>query len=152
MYGDRQNRLLRTEGRQMALSEEAGQRNPVTPHAAWHRRGVLRAVISLVATSAGASLARADAPYFFRIGTAGTAGTYFQLGGIMASAISSPPGSPNCQRGGPCGVPGLIAVAQATQGSVENVTLIGKGQLESALAQADVASWAYSGTGIFKSR
>ncbi len=100
----------------------------------------------------GGSIARADEPRFFRIGTAGTTGTYFQIGGILASAISSPPGSPNCQRGGNCGVPGLIAVAQATQGSVENVDLIGRNQLESALSQADVASWAYHGTGVYKSK
>jgi TRAP transporter TAXI family solute receptor len=96
--------------------------------------------------------ARAEDRGYFRIGTAGTAGTYFRFGGLIATAISSPSGTPNCARGGICGVPGLIAVAQATQGSVENVELIGKSQLESALAQADVASWAYSGAGIFKGK
>jgi uncharacterized protein len=101
---------------------------------------------------APAMSAWADEPRFFRIGTAGTTGTYFQIGGILASAISSPPGSPNCQRGGNCGVPGLIAVAQATQGSVENVDLIGRGQLESALSQSDIASWAYHGVGVFKAK
>ncbi|HEX3498123.1 MAG TPA: TAXI family TRAP transporter solute-binding subunit [Stellaceae bacterium] len=114
-------------------------------------RAVLAALIATIAI-AGAPSARADEPRFFRIGTAGTTGTYFQIGGILASAISSPPGSPNCQRGGNCGVPGLIAVAQATQGSVENVDLIGRAQLESALSQADIASWAYHGTAIFKTR
>jgi TRAP transporter TAXI family solute receptor len=117
------------------------------------RRGHVRRVLAVVILATlVATLAWADEPRFFRIGTAGTAGTYFQVGGILASAISSPPGSPNCQRGGNCGVPGLIAVAQATQGSVENVDLIGRRQLESALAQADIASWAYHGTGIFKSK
>jgi TRAP transporter TAXI family solute receptor len=111
------------------------------------RRALVVIVLTLVAT-----FAWADEPRFFRIGTAGTTGTYFQVGGMLASAISSPPGSPNCQRGGNCGVPGLIAVAQATQGSVENVDLIGRRQLESALAQADIASWAYHGTAIFKSK
>ncbi len=113
-----------------------------------HRRMLAVALGTLLA---GAT-ARADEPHFFRIGTAGTTGTYFQIGGIIANAISNPPGSPSCERGGSCGVPGLVAVAQATQGSVENVDLIGKGQLEAALAQADVTSWAYHGTGIFKSR
>ncbi len=114
-------------------------------------RHVQRA-LAVIALTAVATFARADESRFFRIGTAGTTGTYFQIGGMLASAISSPPGSPNCQRGGNCGVPGLIAVAQATQGSVENVDLIGRRQLESALAQADIASWAYHGTGIFKSK
>src|SRR5438270_2654621 len=114
-------------------------------------RRILGALFAVAAIGLALS-AWADEPRFFRIGTAGTTGTYFQIGGILASAISSPPGSPNCQRGGNCGVPGLIAVAQATQGSVENVDLIGRRQLESALAQADIASWAYHGTAIFKSK
>src|SRR5262245_3238470 len=53
---------------------------------------------------------------FFRIGAAATSGTFFEIGGVIASAISNPAGSPPCERGGSCGVPGLVAVAQATQG------------------------------------
>jgi TRAP transporter TAXI family solute receptor len=121
------------------------------PHRPVRHRKTIAAILAFIACGL-TLIARADEPRFFRIGTAGTTGTYFQIGGILASAISSPPGSPNCQRGGNCGVPGLIAVAQATQGSVENVDLIGRGQLESALSQADIASWAYHGTGIFKAK
>jgi TRAP transporter TAXI family solute receptor len=113
---------------------------------------MLPGLVIVVAMLLGAVNAHAESSGFFRIGTAGTAGTYFAIGGIIASAISSPPGSPNCQRGGSCGVPGLIAVAQATQGSVENVDLMSKNQLESALVQAEVASWALNGSGIFKTR
>ena len=49
-----------------------------------------------------------------RIGTGSTAGTYFPIGGLIGNAISNPPGSRPCDRGGSCGVPGLIAVAQST--------------------------------------
>jgi TRAP transporter TAXI family solute receptor len=116
-------------------------------------RGTARRALGIgVVMMLGSTAAFADEPQFFRIGTAGTTGTYFQIGGLIASAISNAPGSPNCQRGGTCGVPGLIAVAQTTQGSVENVELIGKGQIEAAIAQADVVSWAYHGTGSFKNR
>ena len=87
---------------------------------------------------------------FFRIGTGSTSGTYFPIGGIIASAISKPPGSRDCAAGGSCGVPGLIAVAQSTEGSVTNVTGIANGTLESGLSQADVAYWAYKGEGLFK--
>ncbi len=86
---------------------------------------------------------------FFTIGTAATGGTYFPIGALIANVISSPPGSRPCERGGSCGVPGLIAVAQSTQGSVENVRLIASGQIHSALAQSDIAAWAYTGTGTF---
>jgi TRAP transporter TAXI family solute receptor len=86
-----------------------------------------------------------DAPRFFRIGTAATTGTYFQIGAEIANAISKPPGSRDCDRGGSCGVPGLVAVAQATEGSIANVLAVGQGQIEAAFAQADVATWAYRG-------
>ncbi|TVR81921.1 MAG: TAXI family TRAP transporter solute-binding subunit [Rhodospirillales bacterium] len=86
---------------------------------------------------------------FLRIGTGGTGGTYFPIGGLIASVISKPPGSRDCEVGGSCGVPGLIATAVSTQGSVENVQSVQKGELEMALTQADVAYYAYSGEGVF---
>lgn len=90
---------------------------------------------------------------FFRIGTAATTGTYFQIGGVLASAVSKPPGARDCGRaGGSCGVPGLVAVAQASQGSIQNVLAIGAGQIESALVQSDIAYWAYAGTSVVAKR
>jgi len=89
---------------------------------------------------------------FVRIGTGPTGGTYFPMGGLIANAISNPPGSRACEKGGSCGVPGLIAVAQSTGGSVENVDAIGRGELELALVQTDVAYWASHGTGIYREK
>lgn len=37
---------------------------------------------------------------FFRIGTGGAGGTYFPIGGLLANAISAPPGSTPCDQGG----------------------------------------------------
>lgn len=91
----------------------------------------------------------AESINYFRIGTGAASGTFFPIGGILADAISNPPGSHACARGGNCGVPGLIAVAQSTAGSVANVEEINAGLLESGLSQADVAYWAYKGTKIF---
>ncbi len=48
---------------------------------------------------------------FFTIGTGGTAYTYYPVGGVIANAISKPPGSRECGKGGSCGVDGLIASA-----------------------------------------
>lgn len=96
------------------------------------------------------SLAAAQDIRFFRIGTGSTAGTYFPVGGIIASAISSPPGSRDCERGGSCGVPGLVAVAQSTRGSVDNVRQIRDGSLESGFSQSDVAFWAFNGQALFE--
>ena len=66
----------------------------------------------------------APEPVFFRIGTAATGGSFFEIGGILAGAVSGPTEGPPCGRGGTCGVPGLVAVAQATPGSVGNLRLI----------------------------
>ncbi len=89
---------------------------------------------------------------FFRIGTGGTAGTYYPIGGLLANAISNAPGSRPCEEGGSCGVPGLIATAVSSNGSVANVNAIAGGALESGFSQSDVASWAHSGTGIWEGR
>lgn len=117
------------------------------------RRQLLRtagAAAACLIGGLGAPLARAqDETRFFRIGTGPTTGNYFTIGGIIANAISNPPGSRPCDKGGSCGVPGLIAIAQTTQGSVQNVELIANQTLESGLCQSDVAYWAYSGTGMY---
>ncbi len=84
-----------------------------------------------------------------RIGTGSTGGTYFPVGGLIANAISNPPGSRDCELGGSCGVPGLIAAAVSTQGSVQNVVEVANGTLDMALTQADVAYDAYFGKGVF---
>jgi len=107
------------------------------------------AVLLMVPVLASAAI---DELRFFRIGTAATSGTYFQIGGVLASAISKPPGARDCARGGTCGVPGLVAVAQASQGSIQNVLAVSAGQLESALVQSDVGYWAFSGTSVPQKR
>jgi len=111
----------------------------------WWGIGALSAVLMLFLAVSPTGRAAIDELKFFRIGTAATTGTYFQIGGVLASAISKTSGSRDCDHGGSCGVPGLVAVAQASQGSVQNVLAVSGGQFESALAQADIAYWAYTG-------
>jgi len=106
------------------------------------------AALGALLWAAGAP-AESDEVIFFRIGTGSTGGTYFPIGGLIATGISHPPGSRPCEAGGSCGVPGLIAAAQSTQGSVDNVAAIAAGQVESGLAQADIAFWAYRGEGPY---
>jgi TRAP-type uncharacterized transport system substrate-binding protein len=55
------------------------------------RRTVL-AMAAAAALSAPAA-ALAQAPQFFRIGTGSAGGTYYPIGGIIANAISCPPGA-----------------------------------------------------------
>jgi TRAP transporter TAXI family solute receptor len=107
-------------------------------------------MLGLMAMAAlGGRTARAGEVRYFRIGTGGTQGTYFPIGGIIAGAISNPPGSRGCEEGGSCGVPGLLATAQSSSGSVENVTAVGAGTIESGFSQADVAFWAFNGVSMF---
>jgi len=80
----------------------------------------------------------AQAQQFFRIGTGGTAGTYYPVGGMIANAVSQP-GK-------------IIVTAQASNGSVANVNGIVGGAMESGFSQADVATWAQTGTGIYEGK
>ena len=108
---------------------------------------ILGLAAALAIAAAGA--AGAQEIGFFRIGTGGTAGTYYPIGGLLANAISAPPGSRPCADGGACGVPGLVASALASNGSVANVNAIEGDTVESGFVQGDVAAWAYAGTDIW---
>ncbi len=87
---------------------------------------------------------------FFQIATGSVGGTYYPVGKAIASVISKPPGTVSCEEGGKCGVKDLIAIAKASPGSVANVRAVNSGTIESALAQADVVTWAYEGNGPFE--
>ncbi len=103
-----------------------------------------------VATVALAGAAQAQDMKFFRIGTGGAGGTYYPIGGLIANAISNPPGSRPCDKGGSCGVPGLVAIAVSTNASVANVNAIDAGQLDSGLAGAQSVTQGYNGEGKFE--
>lgn len=96
------------------------------------------------------SAAIAQDMQFFRIGTGGAGGTYFPIGGIIANAISNPPGSRACDEGGNCGVPGLVAMAQSTNASAHNVNAIQAGQMEAGLSGAATLHFAYHGIGKYE--
>lgn len=93
------------------------------------------------AAGLGASLAISPTAYaqqkFFRIGTGGTGGTYYPIGGLIGNAISNDK---------------LNVSAVATNGSVANVNGIVGGSMESGFSQADVNFWAYNGTGIYEGK
>ena len=111
-------------------------------------KGKLLAAAIAGLTLAG-GLAQAQEMKFWRIGTGGAGGTYFPIGGLIANAISSPPGARACDKGGTCGVPGLIAIAVSTNASVANVNAIHAGQLDAGLAGAQSVTQGYEGTGKF---
>ncbi len=100
-----------------------------------------RRSLAVLAAAAAATVAASGMGWaqqkFFRIGTGGTAGTYYPVGGMIANAISSDR---------------ISASAVASNGSVANVNAIAGGQAESGFAQADVATWAYTGTGVYEGK
>ncbi len=116
------------------------------------RKTTLLVCLLALAMILGAGVSFAADMKFFRIGTGGTGGTYYPIGGLIAHCISNPPGSRPCEEGGSCGVPGLVAIAQSANGSVANINSIKSGVLESGFAQSDVAYWAYTGTGIYEGK
>jgi TRAP transporter TAXI family solute receptor len=100
------------------------------------RREALKvgASLGLGAVLAGPALAQQK---FFRIGTGGTGGTYYPIGGLIGNAISTDT---------------VNVSAVATNGSVANVNGIVGGSMESGFSQADVNFWAYTGTGIYEGK
>lgn len=109
---------------------------------------VAAAALTGVWSFAASGAASAQELSLFRIGTGGIGGTYYPIAGLVAQAISNPSGT--CDSGEGCGVPGLVAVAQSSSGSVSNVKDIASGRIESGFVQSDVAFWAYSGTEAFE--
>lgn len=107
------------------------------------RAGRLAAGVVLGSAVLAAGFALAQSQAFFRIGTGGTAGTYYPIGGLIANAISGT---------GESGVPGLVATAVASNGSVANINAIQAGSAESGFSQSDVAYWAYTGTGLYEGK
>lgn len=89
---------------------------------------------------------------FFRIGAGLPGESHFPMAGIIANIISNPPGARPCERGGSCGVPGLVAVAQSTGGGTANVEAVDSGRLEAGLVTADIAYWAATGSGPFRGK
>ncbi|HSN40301.1 MAG TPA: TAXI family TRAP transporter solute-binding subunit [Burkholderiales bacterium] len=71
------------------------------------------------------------------IGTGGTGGVYYPLGGGIANVLSKY-------------VPGMQATAEVTGGSVDNLKLIGTGKPYIGLSMADAGQDAYKGENKFK--
>jgi hypothetical protein len=98
-------------------------------------RTLLR-IAALISTLAFASVTLAQN---ISIGTGGTGGVYYPLGGGMAAVLSKY-------------VPGMQATAEVTGGSVANLQLIGTGKPYIALTMADATLDAQKGQDKFKGK
>jgi TRAP transporter TAXI family solute receptor len=76
---------------------------------------------------------------FMNIGTGGTAGTYYPMGGAIAEIINA-------------NVPGVNSTAVSTGASVANINKLGEGEFQMIFVQNDVTYYAYNGTEMFQER
>lgn len=95
-----------------------------------------RLIVGLILASM--ACAGAWAQQYFRIGTGGTGGTYYPVGVQIAAAVSQPGR--------------IVVTAQPSNGSLGNVIGVTSGSVESGFSQADVATWAQTGTGTFEGK
>lgn len=116
------------------------------------RRQVLAGLGGAAAFAGSVRPSSAQETSFFRIASGPTESSMFQAATLIGQAVSSPPGARDCARGGSCGVPGMIVVNQTTAGSLANIELVGGRKTESALCKADLAYWAFHGTGPWAKR
>ncbi|MDK3073783.1 TAXI family TRAP transporter solute-binding subunit [Sedimentitalea sp. JM2-8] len=98
--------------------------------------GATTASFALLSTSA-----LAQSRTFFGIATGGTGGTYYPLGGMLAQLISNTAELPDTR---------LSATAETGNASVANAQLLGRGEIESAFAAADILDAAYKGVNQFE--
>ena len=97
----------------------------------------LAAILMLFACATLSGAAGAQQAINLSVGTGGTGGVYYPLGGGIANVLSKY-------------VPGMQATAEVTGGSVDNLKLIGTGKPYIGLSMADAGQDAYRGEGKFK--
>lgn len=73
---------------------------------------------------------------FINIGTGGTAGTYYPIGGAMAEILNKD-------------IKGVNASAQSTGASVANINMLKDGSVDLAIVQNDITYYAVNGTEMF---
>jgi hypothetical protein len=98
---------------------------------------LMAALVAAIAIFGVASAGAQDKKVRLSIGTGGTGGVYYPLGGGLAALISK-------------NVPGVEATAEVTAGSIANLQLIGGGKSELAFTMADAAWDAENGLEKFK--
>lgn len=104
-------------------------------------------MLSVVLMTLAFSVLAANGPATLRIGTGGSSGTYFTVGSLIAEGLNATSDSnPLTDKQGR----EVVIIAQRSSGSVANVEDMSIGLLESALVQADIVHWAFSGEGSYK--
>ena len=76
---------------------------------------------------------------YLNIGTGGTAGTYYPLGGAIAEVLNK-------------NIPNMNATAQSTGASVANINMLKDGSLDLAFVQNDIVYYATNGMEMFEGK
>ena len=97
------------------------------------------AVVAMAAVLTGCGDDSAAEKKFLNIGTGGTAGTYYPIGGAMAEVLNKD-------------IPGMNASAQSTGASVANINMLKDGSVDLAIVQNDITYYAVNGTEMFKDK
>ncbi|HEY2757203.1 MAG TPA: TAXI family TRAP transporter solute-binding subunit [Pseudolabrys sp.] len=100
------------------------------------KRGFKIALLALAAAALAVGVAKAQ-QRTIAIGTGGTGGVYYPIGGALANLLSK-------------NLPNTQATAEVTGGSVDNLKLINSGQSEIGFSMADAALDAANGVDKFK--
>src|SRR5881275_391685 len=100
---------------------------------------VIAALVAVIAMFGVVSAGAQDKKVRLSIGTGGTGGVYYPLGGGLAAMISKY-------------LPGVEATAEVTAGSIANLQLINGGKSELGFTMADSAWDAYNGLDKFSGK
>ncbi len=90
-------------------------------------------------TGCGGDSASSGDKKFLNIGTGGTAGTYYPIGGAIAEVLNKD-------------IPGMNASAQSTGASVANINMLRDGAVDLATVQNDITYYAVNGTEMFQDK
>ena len=90
-------------------------------------------------TGCGGNSASSGDKKFLNIGTGGTAGTYYPIGGAIAEVLNKD-------------IPGMNASAQSTGASVANINMLRDGAVDLATVQNDITYYAVNGTEMFQDK
>ena len=101
--------------------------------------GMVAVMAAVAFTGCGGDGEKAAQKQFLNIGTGGTAGTYYPLGGAMAEILNK-------------AIPGMNASAQSTGASVANINMLKDGSVDVAIVQNDITYYAVNGTEMFKDK
>lgn len=101
--------------------------------------GAIAALSTALLVGCGGGDSAGGEKKFLNIGTGGTAGTYYPIGGAIAEILNKE-------------IPGMNASAQSTGASVANINMLRDKSIDLATVQNDITFYAVNGTEMFEGK